>query len=49
MSVAGTYFYVVGRPHSGSTILDILLGNGPEVAGIGQLVSGMGKTADFCA
>lgn len=49
MSEAGAYFYIVGRPHSGSTILDILLGNGSEVAGIGQLVSGMGKTADRCA
>ena len=45
----GMYLYIVGRPHSGSTILDILLGNGREVQGIGQLVSGMGKPDDLCA
>jgi hypothetical protein len=43
------YLYIVGRPHSGSTILDILLGNSPTVAGIGQLVSGMPKPQGRCA
>jgi hypothetical protein len=37
------YVYILGRPHSGSTILDILLGNTAAVAGVGQLVSDMGR------
>jgi hypothetical protein len=32
------YIYIVGRPHSGSTILDIVLGNSSNIEGIGQLV-----------
>src|SRR5688572_27137486 len=43
------YIYIVGRPHSGSTILDIVLGNSSNIEGIGQLVSGMGKPHDRCA
>ena len=41
--------YVIGRPHSGSTILDILLGQSPDVVSIGQLVSGITKPGDACA
>jgi hypothetical protein len=41
--------YVMSRPHSGSTILDILLGNTGRVASVGQLVSDMGKPGNPCA
>jgi hypothetical protein len=41
--------YVMSRPHSGSTILDILLGNTGQVASVGQLVSDMGKPGNPCA
>jgi hypothetical protein len=43
------FLYVMSRPHSGSTILDILLGNTGVVAGVGQLVSDMGKPDNPCA
>jgi hypothetical protein len=33
--------YVMGRPHSGSTILDILIGNSSSVESVGELVSGL--------
>ncbi len=32
------YLYIVGRRHCGSTILDVLLGNCPEVQSVGELV-----------
>lgn len=41
--------YIMSRPHSGSTILDILIGNGARVEGVGQLVSDMGKLDNPCA
>lgn len=41
--------YIMGRPHSGSTILDILLGNGREVCGVGQLVSDIHLPMNDCA
>lgn len=41
--------YIMSRPHSGSTILDILIGNGAAVEGVGQLVSDMGKLDNPCA
>ncbi|MGD9508841.1 MAG: sulfotransferase [Geminicoccaceae bacterium] len=41
--------YIMSRPHSGSTILDILIGNGAQVEGVGQLVSDMGKLDNPCA
>jgi hypothetical protein len=43
------YLYVMSRPHSGSTILDILLGNTEAVESVGQLVSDMGKLDNPCA
>src|SRR3954451_1694490 len=43
------YLYVMSRPHSGSTILDILLGNTAMVESVGQLVSDMGKLDNPCA
>ena len=41
--------YIMSRPHSGSTILDILLGNSAVVMGTGQLISDMGKLDNPCA
>ena len=41
--------YIMSRPHSGSTILDILMGNSRAVEGVGQLVSDMGKLDNPCA
>ncbi len=41
--------YIMSRPHSGSTILDILIGNSSTVEGVGQLVSDMGKLDNPCA
>jgi hypothetical protein len=35
------YLYVMGRGHSGSTILDILLGGAAAVESVGELVSGL--------
>lgn len=32
------YIYTIGRPHVGSTILDIMLGNSPDVVSVGELV-----------
>ena len=35
------YLYIMGRGHSGSTILDILLGGGAAVESVGEVVSGL--------
>jgi len=35
------YLYIMGRGHSGSTILDILLGGNADVESIGELASGL--------
>jgi hypothetical protein len=45
------YLYVMGRGHSGSTILDILLGGGAAVESVGELVSGLEyyDTTERCA
>lgn len=43
------YLYIMSRPHSGSTILDVLLGNTREVESVGQLVSDMGKRGSLCS
>ena len=37
------YLYIAGRGHSGSTILDILLGNSGAIESVGELVSDIGK------
>jgi hypothetical protein len=39
------YIYIMGRGHSGSTILDIILGNSAAVESLGELVSGLGRYA----
>ena len=43
------YVYVMGRAHTGSTILDILLGNSPKVESVGQLVSHIGRLDTACS
>src|SRR3954453_2028087 len=35
------YLYIMGRGHSGSTILDILLGAGAAIESVGEVVSGL--------
>ncbi len=35
------FIYVMGRPHSGSTILDIVLGNSAAIESVGELISGL--------
>ncbi|MEO1018943.1 MAG: sulfotransferase [Pseudomonadota bacterium] len=37
----GHYIYIMSRPHSGSTILDIMLGSSQEIAGCGEIIMGM--------
>lgn len=41
--------YIMGRPHSGSTILDIALGNSAQINSVGQLISDMGKLDNHCS
>jgi hypothetical protein len=43
------YVYVMGRGHSGSTILDILLGNAAAIESVGELVSGMANPDHVCS
>ena len=37
------YLYITGRGHSGSTILDILLGNSSQIASVGELLAGLSR------
>jgi hypothetical protein len=37
------YLYIMGRGYSGSTILDILLGNSSEVESVGELLAGLSR------
>lgn len=39
------YLYIMGRAHCGSTILDIVLGGGAAIQGLGELVSGLERYA----
>jgi hypothetical protein len=43
------FIYIMGRGHSGSTILDALLGNGENAFSLGELVSGIFKKEDVCS
>lgn len=43
------YLYIVGRGHSGSTLLDILLAHAKDVEGVGEIASSFGKTASCCS
>ena len=42
----GMYIYIMGRGHSGSTILDIMLGQCRDIVSVGELVSGLQRHAD---
>jgi len=46
---AARLLYVMGRGHSGSTVLDALVGNAPRVVGVGELVAGMLRFSDVCS
>ena len=37
------YLYITGRGHSGSTILDILLGNSSQIESVGELLAGLSR------
>jgi hypothetical protein len=39
------FIYLMGRPHSGSTILDIALGNSARIESVGEIVSGLKNEA----
>lgn len=41
--------YVMGRGHSGSTVLDALLGNAGDAVGVGELVAGMLRYTELCS
>jgi len=41
--------YIVGRGHSGSTILDILLNNAKNIESVGELLSGIGRLNSECS
>jgi Sulfotransferase family len=43
------YVYVMGRGHSGSTILDVLLGNAAAIQSVGELVSGVANPHHVCS
>ncbi|MFP4643767.1 MAG: sulfotransferase [Spirochaetales bacterium] len=41
--------YISGRGHSGSTMLDAMLGNADEIESVGELISGMGRYNASCS
>lgn len=43
--------YIMGRGHSGSTILDIILGNSAQLESVGELMSGLSRESkgEICA
>lgn len=44
------YLYIMSRGHSGSTILDRLIGNSAEVESVGEVISGLSRAAtEVCA
>lgn len=43
------YIYIMGRGHSGSTILDALLGSAENMHSLGEIVSGMPRKEDVCS
>lgn len=43
------WLYIAGRGHSGSTMLDAMLGNADGVESVGELVSGMGRYEGLCS
>ena len=49
MSEPATFLYIMGRGHSGSTILDILLDNADDVVGIGEFSATLAQQETRCA
>lgn len=43
------WVYIAGRGHSGSTMLDAMLGNQDGIESVGELVSGMGRYEALCS
>jgi len=43
-SGSSRYIYIMGRGHSGSTVLDALLGNADNTVGVGELIAGIDGT-----
>ena len=43
------YAYIMGRGHSGTTVLDALLGHTPHVESVGEIVSGMARLDAPCS
>jgi hypothetical protein len=41
--------YILGRSHSGSTILDLILGSSPDIIGVGELVAGLARWPGQCS
>jgi len=44
-----SWIYISGRGHSGSTMLDIMLGNASDIQSVGELVAGMGRYEAKCS
>lgn len=44
-----SWIYIVGRGHSGTTMLDAMLGNSNYIESVGELVSGMGRYTARCS
>jgi hypothetical protein len=43
------WFYIAGRGHSGSTMLDAMLGNARNIESVGELISGMDRYDALCS
>lgn len=43
------YLYITGRGHSGSTVLDAMLGNSNYIESVGELISGMNRYDARCS
>lgn len=43
------WIYIAGRGHSGSTMLDVMLGNAKQIESVGELISGMGRYEGLCS
>ena len=43
------WMYIAGRGHSGSTMLDAMLGNAEKIESVGELISGMGRYEALCS
>jgi len=44
-----SWLYISGRGHSGSTMLDAMLGNADGIESVGELVSGMERYKELCS